>query len=190
MSSQPLFVFALRMETQGFFDIRDTLATGVGKVQAAYALTRRVSERRPSLIVNLGTAGSALLAPGTVVCCRRFVQRDMDVTGLGFPLGVTPFSDAPRILEYGLAIAGLPDAVCGSGDSFSMSAYDQSYDVVDMEAYALAYVAKREAVPFACLKYVSDGSDAGSAADWPRALETAAKALAKAVADHLDPVLG
>ena len=49
--TKPLYVFALEQETQGLFDNHDVLYTGAGKVQAAYALTRRLSESRPTLVV-------------------------------------------------------------------------------------------------------------------------------------------
>lgn len=178
--SNPLYVFALEQETQGLFDGSDHLYTGVGKVQAAHALTRRLAETRPSLIVNLGTAGSARVKPGVVVHCRKFMQRDMDASALGLAVGVTPFSDSPRMLTYGLAVDGLPEAICGTGDNFATH-QDPDYDVVDMEAYALAYVAMREQVPFACLKYVSDGANPNAPADWAQALRVAACALTQAL---------
>jgi adenosylhomocysteine nucleosidase len=182
--SEPLYVFALEQETQGLFEGCDHLYTGVGKVQAAYALTHRLAESRPSLIVNLGTAGSARVKPGVVVHCRRFVQRDMDARALGLAAGVTPFSDMPAMLSYGMAIDGLPEAVCGTGDSFATH-QELDHDIVDMEAYALALVALREQVPFACLKYISDGADLNSATDWSQALRVAADALAQALAKFL-----
>lgn len=182
--SNPLCVFALEQETQGLFDGHDHLYTGVGKVQAAYALTRRLIETRPSLVVNLGTAGSARMKTGAVVHCRKFVQRDMDASALGLAVGVTPFSDNPAVLSYGLAVDGLPEAVCGTGDNFATH-QESEYDIVDMEAYALAYVAMREQIPFACLKYVSDGADPNSAAAWAQALRVAASALAQALSKLL-----
>jgi adenosylhomocysteine nucleosidase len=180
--ARPLYVFALEAETQGLFDTRDHLYTGVGKVQASYALTRRLRENRPSLIVNLGTAGCAdPTRHGTVVCCRRFLQRDMDATSLGFGPGETPFAGTPAVLEYGLAIDGVKEAVCGTGDSFVTTRGGLEYDIVDMEAYALAYVAMKENIPFACLKYISDGADRRSPGDWSRALHDAAYALSTAL---------
>src|SRR5215204_4033441 len=98
---------ALEIESQGLFADRGipVLYTGIGKVNAAYQLTRALSEHRLAhgsspRVVNFGTVGSPKLAAGSVVSCRRFVQRDMDVSGLGFPLGTTPFEDVPAILEF------------------------------------------------------------------------------------------
>src|SRR5690242_14404101 len=86
-----LVVMALAVESQGLFESAGVpvLFTGVGKINAAAALTRRLTENRlarelPSLVVNFGTAGSHTLPSGSLVACRAFVQRDMDVTALGF----------------------------------------------------------------------------------------------------------
>jgi|SoiMethySBSTD1v2_1073268.scaffolds.fasta_scaffold655483_1 adenosylhomocysteine nucleosidase len=40
------------------------------------------------------------------------------------------------------------------------------YNVVDMEAYPLAFVAMRENIPFLRLKCNSDGADRQAAQDW------------------------
>lgn len=82
--------------------------TGIGKVNAAIALTKAIATRRPVLIVNLGSAGSQRHGKGEVVCCTRFVQRDMDVTPLGFDRYQTPLSDIPVVLEHGAQIPGWP----------------------------------------------------------------------------------
>ncbi len=88
------------------------------------------------------------------------------------------------MLSYGMGIDGLPEAVCGTGDSFATH-QEVDHDIVDMEAYALAFVAMREQIPFACLKYISDGADPNSPTDWSQALRAAAYALEKALAKLL-----
>lgn len=161
-----LFVFALESEAGTSFHEVPTLFTGIGKVNAAIALTKAVHTRRPQLIVNLGSAGSNYFKKGEVVCCTRFIQRDMDVRGLGFPLYETPLSGIPPVLEYGLALDGLPEGTCGTGDSFEMNHAVTAYTVVDMEAYPLALIARQEGISFLCLKYISDGADGTAAEDW------------------------
>ena len=161
-----LFVFALEMEAGEVFNNQNTLFTGIGKVNASYELTKAIYQKRPDLIVNLGTAGSSYFSKGDVVCCTQFVQRDMDVRGLGFELYKTPFSNIPLVLDYGLPMADFPIATCGTGDNFEMEHNTTQYNVVDMEAYALATVAQKENIPFLCLKYISDGADDSAAEDW------------------------
>lgn len=174
-----LFVFALASEAAEEFDDCNKLVCGIGKVNAAYELSRSLRERRPELIINIGSAGSNVFERGTVVCCTKFIQRDMDVRGLGYQLYETPFSTEPIVLEYGLCAQGLPQGICGTGDNFEMSHAAKVYDVVDMEAFALAHVAKKENIPFLCLKYISDGADGGAADDWTVEVHRAAEALKK-----------
>ncbi|WP_394776453.1 nucleosidase [Flavobacterium sp.] len=161
-----LFSFALQSEAAAVFDGHNALITGIGKVNAAYELTKAIQQKRPALIVNLGSAGSSHFEKGDVICCTKFVQRDMDVRGLGFELYETPLSDLPVILEYGLTMDNLKTGICGTGDSFEMGHDVKIYDVVDMEAYALAMIAMKENIPFLCLKYISDGADDNAADDW------------------------
>lgn len=161
-----LFVFALDAEAGEDFNGVNKLITGIGKVNAAFALTRAVYNLRPKLIVNLGSAGSQHFNRGDVVCCTNFVQRDMDVRGLGFALYETPFSNLPAVLPHGLKFEGLPEGIIGTGDSFEMNHSTSAYNLVDMEAYPLALIAMQEQIPFLCLKYISDGADGGAAEDW------------------------
>lgn len=179
--SKPLLVFAMKEESQDVFSGYDVLYSGIGKVNAAYALTSYLKDRKPSLVVNMGTAGSRKHKGGVVVSCTSFVQRDMDVTALGFDKWKTPFSDDPVVINHGVRAAGFADGVCGSGDNFDASAGADDFDVVDMEAYALALICKREGVPFMCLKYVSDGADEAAHKDWNESLRHAAVALKDAL---------
>ena len=180
----PLVVIALELEGQGLFEQAavNVLYTGLGKVNAALSLARRLASLRaqgalPKMVVNFGTAGSRTFATGSVIACRKFVQRDMDVTGLGFSLGETPFETLPATLSFPPVFEGLPEGVCGTGDRFETGAGGLACDVIDMEAYALAKACLAEAVPFACAKYISDGADHTAADDWQASLPTAAAAF-------------
>lgn len=174
-----LFTFALASEAADIYDQYNTLITGIGKVNAAYELTNSILKKKPALIVNLGSAGSSYFKKGEVVCCKQFVQRDMDVRGLGFALYETPLSGLPVMLEYGLELEGLRQGICGTGDSFEMAHADSIYNVVDMEAYALAMIAMKENIPFLSLKYISDGADDNAAEDWNVQVHLAAAAYGR-----------
>ena len=184
MSDLPrtLVVMALRLESSGVFEAAGVpvLYCGVGKVNAAIALTKELSRyahqgQEMPLVVNFGSAGSRSFASGALVACQEFVQRDMDVSGLGFALGVTPYDEAPASLLFDPVFPYLPSAVCGSGDSFAMVDIEVDCAVVDMEAYALAKVCWHENVPFGCAKYVTDGADPAAADDWRRNAHLAAE---------------
>ncbi|MCU1719013.1 nucleosidase [Pseudomonas sp. 5P_3.1_Bac2] len=174
-----LFVFALEAEAGDAFSHVDTLFTGIGKVNAAIALVRALQTRKPKLIVNLGSAGSPRYHKGELVCCTRFLQRDMDVTPLGFARYQTPLTDVPVVLEQGLSLPGLPLGTCGTGDSFETNHGDAPYDVVDMESYVLALIARDEGIPFLCLKYISDDAGSDAADDWSVQVHLAAQAFAE-----------
>jgi adenosylhomocysteine nucleosidase len=184
---------ALEIESQGIFERAGVpvLFTGVGKVNAAHALTRRLAETRHAgralpHVVNFGTAGSHTFATGTVVACRAFVQRDMDVTALGFALGTTPFDASPARLEFPETVAHLPHGVCSSADAFETRGPEVACDVLDMEAYALAKVCWLEQVRFTCVKFITDGADHAAATDWEANLPQAAAEFL-AIYRSLDP---
>lgn len=177
---------ALPQESRGLLERAgaQVLYTGVGKINAAANLARRLAELRcsgetPSKVLNLGTAGSRSVRAHTLVACRRFSQRDMDVSGLGFERGVTPFDSAPAVLEFPPLFTSLPQLTCSTADSFATHLHDVDGDVVDMEAFALARVCVAERVPFGCAKYVTDGADSDSAVHWEAALEAAAQSFAR-----------
>ena len=102
-----LIVSALEVETQGQLEDYRVLYTGVGKVNATLELTKVLQKAHlhylppmPKLVINYGTAGSRKIKKKQLVDCTKFIQRDMDVTGLGFMKGETPFeSDPPLIIE-------------------------------------------------------------------------------------------
>ncbi len=182
--SELLVVMALPEEEQGLLAAEGAplLFTGLGKINAALVLTRRLVELRltgrlPRLVVNFGTVGSHKWPTGSVVACHRFVQRDMDVTPLGFAHGHTPFDEHGGELVFAPVFHHLPQVVCGSGDNFETAAAGQACDVVDMEAYAKAKACLHEGVAFASAKYVTDGADEGAAAEWTSNLPRAAAAF-------------
>jgi len=183
-SSKLLIVMALPQESRGLLEAAGAhlLYTGVGKVNAAAALARRLAEMRCTgaeqpMVVNMGTAGSRSVAAHTLVAANRFAQRDMDVSGLGFDPGVTPFDVTPPIIEFPAVFAQLPQVLCSTADSFATHRHEVTGDVVDMEAFALARVCVAENARFACTKYITDGADSDSATHWEAALDNAARAF-------------
>ncbi|MGE4513688.1 MAG: nucleosidase, partial [Chryseobacterium sp.] len=88
-------------------------------------------------------------------------------------------SGIPAVLEYGLKKEGLPEGICGSGDSFEMNHSEKDYNIVDMEAYPLALIAMKEKIPFLCLKYISDDAGNDAADDWTVQVHLASEAFDK-----------
>ena len=173
LKSEVLFVCALKQETQDKLDGYDVIYTGVGKVNATYELTKYLEsfgEYIPyKLVINYGTAGSRKYKKGELVDCTKFIQRDMDVTGLGFQRGETPFEQDPPFVIQQQNIEFNPigiEATCGSGDNFVEDKTNYYGEVVDMEAYALAKVCYLYDVPFISFKYITDGADGEANNDW------------------------
>ena len=109
----------------------------------------------------------------------RFVQRDMDVSGLGFAVGTTPFEEVPAVLEFPVMFPELSDGICGTGDRFETGKPLVECDVIDMEAYALAKVCHLEGAEFGAVKFVTDGADGDAGVDWHANLPRAAHAFAE-----------
>ena len=171
-----LIVCALELETVGQLEDWNVLYTGVGKVNATLKLTQRLHSshlhylpKMPKLVINYGTAGSRELPIGELVDCTKFTQRDMNVTGLGFMQGQTPFENLiPTVLDYDhVEFNPISKKLrCGTGDNFVDNNIDSYSDVFDMEAYALAKVCYHYDIPFISFKYITDNANEHSAGDW------------------------
>jgi adenosylhomocysteine nucleosidase len=200
--SDILIVCALEIETQGqldnyFDDERQILYTGVGKVNATLKLTQRLHSshlhympKMPELVINYGTAGSRELPIGELVDCTKFIQRDMDVTGLGFMKHQTPY-ESPNEMVIRCTSEFNPigkNYTCGTGDNFveSLEKGDSNIDVFDMEAYALAKVCRYYEVPFISFKYITDGANESSPKDWEENLADGIKTFKEQILKEIE----
>ena len=97
--SRIIVLCALPEESQGLIEeYVPTYYTGVGKVNATMTAMRAIIDYNPDLVINFGTAGSKTSDQHTLVDCTKFIQRDMDATGLGFKRYETPFdTKSPKI---------------------------------------------------------------------------------------------
>ena len=177
-----LIVCGLEQETVGELEDYQTLYTGVGKVNATLKLTQRLHSSHlhylplmPKLVINYGTAGSRRSPIGELVDCTKFIQRDMDVTGLGFMKHQTPYESPNEMVIRYRTEPPSPlfnpigkNYTCGTGDNFveSLEKGDSNIDVFDMEAYALAKVCSHYEVPFISFKYITDNANEHSPKDW------------------------
>jgi adenosylhomocysteine nucleosidase len=167
-----LFLAAIKEETIGLDYFNHT---GVGKINATYNTIRLIYLHKPKIIINYGTAGAINSKLKGIVECTKFYQRDMDVRGLDFELGETPFDKIKEI------ITSKDGYSCGTGDSFVNKKIDMEVDVVDMEAYAIAKVCKLENIEFKCFKYISDNADQNADNDWNKNLALGASAFASII---------
>jgi len=160
MATSILIVSALPEE----LDLPGVLYTGVGKLNAAYAVTRALQQSKPDLVVNYGTAGGLNPQIDGLVEVGRVLQVDMNAEPLA-PRGQTPFDRKPAALE-----SGQTGVVCGSGDTFVTVVYpwllEHGVEIVDMELFAIAFICQQEGVPWRAFKYISDHGDKDSGDSW------------------------
>ena len=139
--------------------------SGVGKINAAIKTLEIIRKFNPDMIVNFGTAGSLVEKVTGLHEVAIFKQRDMDVTGLGFSIGETPFENVSSITF------GREGLSCGTGDSFVTEQPKMKTDLVDMEAYAIAKVCLLKDKEFRCFKFVSDNANETAGSDWETNIE-------------------
>ena len=146
---------------------------GVGKVNAAMATQLFIDLYHPDLILNVGVAGCFEDLPiGTLVLPDRFMQHDMDTSGIGDPVGLISTvnrMDFPTARQES-AKAALDALGCtyrvgsvATGEWFAVRGQRAQWIadtfhplVIEMESGAAAQVCYRNGVPFMALKSVSD----------------------------------
>ena len=149
--------------------------TGIGKVKAAYHLAEAINQVKPDLVINLGTAGTINHQVGDIIVCRRFVDRDMQKLAA---LEMEWQIDSSELLAAkGFCSNWKAEGVCNTGDSFLTELTDVEGDVVDMEAYAQAFVCRSKEIPFISVKYVSDVIGQNSVKHWEDKLADARQGL-------------
>ena len=183
---------------------------GVGKVFAAICAQTMILKFHPSLIINVGVAGSLSdsLNVADMVIARQLVQHDMDVTALGVPRGqilgsdirYIPTSDDIRdelfssimLLNaekaFGDREVKALQGTIASGDQFISSKGKkqlivEEFDAIacEMEGAAIAQVCYVNKLPFCVLRAISDSADAGAKMDYPAFVELAASNSAKVI---------
>lgn len=159
-----------------FYRIRENVIAccgGVGKVNAAMAAMLLIERYHPDLVLNAGVAGCFEEVPiGTLVLAEKFIQHDVDTTGIGDPIGLVstvnmvefPTADLPRAKaamdKTGYAYR---TGTVATGDWFGIPSQRANWVqetfhplLCEMEGGAVAQVCYRCGVPFMALKSVSD----------------------------------
>jgi adenosylhomocysteine nucleosidase len=171
---RPLLVVALEEEaTHLHVGDLPVFVTGVGKVCAASALSALLARHRPVRLVNLGTAGS--LKPGWegphVVA--RVIQHDFDDEAIHAITG--EHYGAPIVLGEGGPVLASGDAFVN--DPVVRNRLALQADLVDMEGYAVARVARQFGLEVTLVKDISDGAGEGAGHTWKQAVADCAERL-------------
>ena len=180
MSQQMAIIMALANESKGLFEAAGIQVhySGIGKVNAAFKAFEVIQKTGCNTILNLGTAGSGHFDAHELVEVTEFVQRDMDVSPLGFEVGTTPMDlEYPATIELEPYFSHLRQGRCGTGDSFETGAPKVPCNLVDMEGYALAKVCKKLGIRLISVKYISDGANDTAHLDWEENLLLGAQKL-------------
>ncbi|WZH38964.1 MAG: nucleoside phosphorylase [Microbacterium enclense] len=147
----------------------ERLLTGVGKIPAAYALTRALSEGEYDEIIVVGTAGAIDDdIAGGIYDISGAIQHD--VKGLDGTFG--EHVSLPTRVE-----TGVDGVMIATGDHFVDDAEavrlirGLGAGLVDMESYALIWVAQQFGVPIQILRAVSDRAQDGATELWDDVVE-------------------
>jgi len=188
---RPLIVAATRAEAAHIPAGLEVLVTGIGKTAAATALARHLAGRgdlADLVVVNLGTAGG--LRDGLHDGLGDGLRDGLHEIGAVINHDIN--ADAIRALGYDprerLTIGPSP-TVLATGDVFVTdpmvrSRLAERAQLVDMEGYAVAYVAQEFSVPVRLVKHVSDNADEG-AWEWAALVDRSARALGRWAETHL-----
>lgn len=172
---RPLLVVALEEEARHLHVSElPILVTGVGKVCAAAALAALLARQRPSRIINLGTAGALRAGLAGTQVIGRVIQHDFDdatiakLTGEHFGEPIEFPVDGPVLASGDVFVSGGParEALVARG-----------VDLVDMEGYAVARVARTFGLEVMLVKEISDGAGEAAAKSWSDNLDDCAERL-------------
>lgn len=156
---------------------------GTGKVNAAAAAAALIEAENPDCIVNFGLSGAVNgVMKGEIMQGSRFVEYDFDLTPLGYKIGEKPQpvyvyeADGKMKSMIAAKYADIRSGVFATGDRFvtddglrRMLIDKFDANCCDMESAAIASVCHDYGVPFASLRYMSDGAD-GDASESYRAV--------------------
>jgi adenosylhomocysteine nucleosidase len=181
VAGRPLVVVAVRQEAARLRGV-DVLLTGIGKVAAATSVARAVAERRPSRVLNIGTAGALREGVEGIHRIGRVIEHDVDHAALSALIGepvpgeVLLDADLPMVLATGDAF------VQGGPERLRLA---ERAHLVDMEGYAIARACAAMGVTCEIVKVVSDAADEEAARTWLEQMDDLARTVAEVVADRL-----
>ncbi len=164
----------------------EPLVSGVGPVQAAYALSKSISNYRPALVIAAGIAGSfsVKFPPGTVVAVRSELFADTGVWEKQtfkdlFDLGLADPNEYPyrqgRLL-YNLPLhpaLSIPQAdactvsqISTQRESIEMMKLKYNPGIESMEGAAYQYVCMMEKIPFLQIRSISNYVGIRDKSEW------------------------
>ena len=156
-----------------------SLRTSVGKTKSACLLTKAICQEKPDFVLNIGTAGTLKHNISEIFIPHSFIDRDYEkikLPGLDYAIdGTALLHGLPTLQEWVLDYN--KKGICSTGDTFVMNTDFNCGDIVDMEAYAQAYVCREFDIPFLSVKYITDIIGENSVQHWEDKLSDARNEL-------------
>ena len=175
---------------QGTIENKEVIVvkSNVGKVNSARVTQILIDKFNPSLVINVGTAGSVdnRLDIGDVVVADKLYQYDFDVTPFGRKLGeienIGEYLEVDNNLlelfnDMNVTIGGI-----ASGDKFIINNEEKNSIreifnalCIEMEGASIGQVCYLDKVPFIVIRSITDKKDGSSKVDFETFLESSSK---------------
>ena len=175
--------------------------SNVGKVNSARVCQILIDKFNPSLVINVGTAGSVnnKLEIGDVVVADRLYQYDFDVTPFGRKIGeIENIGEYINVDKKLLSLFDGLDVIIGriaSGDKFIVNIEEKNNICeifnalcIEMEGASIAQVCHLDSVPFIVIRSITDKQDGSSKVDFEVFLESSSKKAAQILKELLKKI--
>ena len=186
---------------KGFINDKEVVVvkSNVGKVNSARVCQILIDNFNPSLVINVGTAGSVdnRLEIGDIVVADKLVQYDFDVTPFGRKLGeienVGEFISVDEKLLSLFKNLNVTIGCIASGDKFIINneEKDNVRNVfnalcIEMEGASIAQVCYLDSIPFLVVRSITDKKDGSSKVEFETFLESSSKKVAELLKEILN----
>ena len=161
----PLLVVATKQEAEHLDVDAPVLLTGIGRINTVAALTEALTEAagrgvKPTSIINVGTAGALRPMAGVhhvgAVLLHDFSHSAVAQLAGGEAYPAIRLGDGPTLATGDMFVE----------DSAVRARLAEAADLVDVEGYAVAWVARRYDIPVNLIKLVSDPADEDAGRLW------------------------
>jgi adenosylhomocysteine nucleosidase len=175
---------------KGIIENKDVIVvkSNVGKVNSARVAQILIDKFNPSLVINVGTAGSVdnKLDIGDVVVADKLYQYDFDVTPFGRKLGeIENIGEYLEVDQDLLELFNGMNVVIGgiaSGDKFIINNEEKNNIreifnalCIEMEGASIGEVCYLDKIPFIVIRSITDKKDGSSKVDFETFLESSSK---------------
>ena len=186
---------------KGFINDKEVVVvkSNVGKVNSARVCQILIDNFNPSLVINVGTAGSVdnRLEIGDIVVADKLVQYDFDVTPFGRKLGeienVGEFISVDEKLLSLFKNLNVTIGCIASGDKFIINNEEKNNVrnvfnalCIEMEGASIAQVCYLDSIPFLVVRSITDKKDGSSKVEFETFLESSSKKVAELLKEILN----